>query len=102
MRATGPIWMHILGPICTLAGGVVHASDPWCGWSREKRRRTRKTYDTTCGRKRAVLFAVAVDGGGAMSIQWPPYVTEVRAEGLERCPDCFRLAPGRPNRMVER
>lgn len=87
-------WVRISGPICVVAGGQVHAGD-----ALRSVKSNRKTYDTKCGKRgKALGHSVKDSPGDGIAAYWPPYVADAREWGYERCKDCMRLAPGKPER----
>lgn len=98
------IWIHVGRDVCSLVGGQIHATD-WIDTVAKKGKCSRKTHPTRCGRQRARLIGVGTvnergESTGSMTVPWPPYVEEIREDGLERCRECFALKPGKPNRLV--
>lgn len=95
-------WLRF-GYIQGFAGAVIHAVD-----SPPTRGKTgkRRTVDAVCGKQRIGLLVCGVvdaegNDKGSMTLAWPPYAADAKAEGRTRCPECMRLAPGKPSRMAD-
>lgn len=88
-------WVHLTSPVCGVAGTQLH------GVRRATRdpKIKRKTHDAACGKRVHLLgHAVLGEPGSLITAQWPPYATDAREWGYERCQDCMKALPGKPIR----
>lgn len=89
------VWLHITCDMCAVdRHGVLHAV------TARSPKIKRKTYDTACGRRATLLgFDVVGHPGSHMTARWPVYVAQAREWGYERCRDCMKASPGKPERV---
>lgn len=93
------LWIGVTKPSVAVQAGVAHAVD----FPAFKPRSKRRTVETACGLKRAKIIGITVVDSngveqGGMAYYWPPFVEDMKANGVTRCAECMRLRPGKPSR----
>lgn len=89
------LMMHLTAPFCAVRGGVLHGAKMTSRPLKSKR----KTYDAGCGAQvKPLAWPVQGRPDTVMTASWPPYVDDARSWGYERCRECMKALPGRPER----